>query len=544
MAFTSNRREFLGAAALGACSLAETALQAAEPARPRRVPRIVIQHDVYHVMRNHAKLHPDGVAPFEPFREAVFSYVDEPGSQIDAIWWDIGGNTVGPVYPSRVLPEVAHPLVRAWLDQGVDWVRELVNGTRRRGLEAVWSHRFSEVDGLPEGGHEKERMHPLKQAHPDWTIPCSYWWQGMWNLAAPGLREHKVAELCELATNYDLDGIQIDFARHIPCLPVGRQWELRNHATAFMRQLRNALDDIGRERKRPFLLAARVPHTLAGCRADGFDIKAWAEQGLVDALTLGTRSMDVEVERFREAVGASVRLQPCFDDHHATDGYRYGSSEFLRGVFANHWQRGADSVVTFNWSIGTPEVAKSIGGEIGPLTHQVAFKEIGSPRTLAGKDKFFAVERRGGYPWADGYLNRNDDAPLPMELTDESATVDLTLHIADAPSVKGARLTLRCVFFGAAVDVRIEIRLNDRELEIGALDPEWKDAQIFSPRRQPTSGGKGQYKVNPKQCLLRVDCPVKSGGWKPGPNRVQVRVVPDGERFVKLEKVEGHLDHG
>src|SRR5258708_36795114 len=101
----------------------------------------------------------------------------------------------------------------------------------------------------------------------------------------------------------------------------------------------------GQQRGRPLLLAAKVPQNLAGCRADGFDVGAWAEQRLVDVLTLGSRSMEVNVEEIRAAVGPEVQLQPCFDDHHATEGDRYGPIEFLRGGFANHLRRRADDVV-------------------------------------------------------------------------------------------------------------------------------------------------------------------------------------------------------
>lgn len=172
---------------------------------------------------------------------------------------------------------------------------------------------------------------------------------------------------------------------------MGRQWEMREHVTEFMHMVRTMLLEVAQQRSRPFLLAARVPQTVEGCRADGFDLQAWAEQQLVDVLTLGSRSMDVDVEGVRAIVGDDVQLQPCFDDHHATDGYRYASIEVLRGVFANHFQRGANSVVTFNWSMVMPELAKSVGGEVAPLTHQVAFQEIGDPATMAGKDKVFAV---------------------------------------------------------------------------------------------------------------------------------------------------------
>jgi len=550
-----NRREFLKSAVATITAATTRSALAVEPpidlpashrdAVRRRKRRIVIQHDVHWVMLNYGKLHPDGGAAFAPFRDAVFSYVDEPGSQIDAIWWDIGGCATGAAYPSKVVSREAAPLVQQWLREGLDWAAELVKETRRRKLEVFWNHRISEVDILPGGGHSKQ-PDPLKLEHPDWVVPASWWPHGMWNLAAEGLREHKVALLRELATRYDLDGIQIDFARHVPVLPVGRQWELRGHITEFMRMTRRMLLEVARQRGRPFLLAARVPQTLAGCRADGFDVKTWAEQRLVDVLTLGSRTMNADVEGLRAAVGRAVQLQPCFDDHHATDGYRYASIEFLRGVFANHFQRGADSVVAFNWSIGTPEVARLVGGEIAPLTHQAAFKEIGDPRTLAGKDKMFAVERRGGYPWADGFFNHNDTAPLPLVLSDDRRTATLTLHISDAPPANNvkASLTLRCILFQAGEDDTFDIRLNGVALPVMTRDPEWKDAQIFSPKPQPISGYKPRP-INPQQRLLRLDCPVPREAWRHGRNRIEIRVAsrgpsPAGE-VIQLEKLEAHL---
>jgi hypothetical protein len=544
-----NRRQFLQTSA-GAV-LTTTLLQAVElpadhrDAMQRRKRRIVVQYDANDPMWSYWKLHRNAAAKFERFRDVVFSQMDAPGSQIDAIWWDIGGSPLGCSYPSKIEPPVDHPLLKQWLSEGIDWVEQLVNETRRRKLEVFWNHRISEVECLPEGGLSKQ-PHPLKVAHPDWAVAASWWPQGMWNLAAPGLREHKVAILRELVTRYDLDGIQIDFSRHIPCLSVGHQWELREHVTQFMRMVRLMLLEVAQQRGRPFLLAAKVPQTLEGCHADGFDVKAWANQHLVDVLTLGSRSMDVDVEGIRAAVGNEVQLQPCFDDHHTTDGYRYGSLEFLRGVFANHFQRGADSVATFNWSVGTPEVCRLVGSDVGPPSHQAAYQEVGDPKAMAGKDKIFAVERRGGYPWADGFFNRNDTAPLPKQLDGDVAK--FTLHISDAPPATDvmARLTLRCVLFQADEADAFEIRFNGTLLPITTRDAEWKDAQIFSPKPQRTSGGKGDYKINPQQRLLRLDCLVPHEAWKLGKNEVAFLTASRAsttQSAVQIEKVEAHVKY-
>lgn len=549
-----NRRKFLCTSTAG--WLGANALEAAgAETQPVELPqahrdlvqqrrrRIVVQYDANDVLWTCWKHRVNNDVSFDRFRDALFSFEDEPGSQIDAIWWDMAGSPLSSAYPSKVLPPVAHPLLQQWLREGVDWVKELVNETRRRKLEVFWNHRISEVECLPEGGVSKLPQ-PLKVEHPDWVVPASWWPQGMWNLSSEGLREHHVSMLRELVSRYDLDGLQIDFSRHIPCLPVGRQWEMREEITRFMRMARQMLVEVTASRGRPLLLAAKVPQTLEGCHIDGFDVRAWAEQHLVDILTLGSRTMNVDVEGIRAAVGTEVQLQPCFDDHHATDGYRYGSIEFLRGVFANHWQRGANSVVTFNWSMGPPEVEKSFGFKNAPNAHQAAYKEVGELRTLAGKDKFFAVERRGGYPWADGFFNRNDTAPLPLILSDDKPMDPITIHISDAPAANSS-LTLRSILFQAQEADSFEIHFNGIALPVTTRDPEWKDAQIFSPKPQPISGGSGDYKINPAQRLLRLDCAVPHEAWRHGMNRVEIKIPTRGSSAVKttvqLEKLEAHL---
>ena len=224
LAFT--RRAFLttGAAALLGSSLLRGASPGAAPvvlpaahreAMQRRQRRIVVQYDANDPMWTYWKLHWNRDATYDRFQAAVFSYLDDPATQIDGLWWDIGGSPLGCSYPSKIEPPVDHPMIQMWLADGIDWVERLVNETRRRKCEAFWNHRISEVECLPEGGLSKD-SHPLKLAHPDWVVKTSWWPQGMWNLAAPGLRDHKVALLRELATRYDLDGIQIDFSRHIP----------------------------------------------------------------------------------------------------------------------------------------------------------------------------------------------------------------------------------------------------------------------------------------------------------------------------------------
>ncbi len=506
--------------------------------------RIVVQYDC------HGQIGVD----FDRWIDYRFRFADEPGTQIDALWWDLGrlGNVV---YPSKLLnPFDGHEGFKRWRDQGIDLVGRLVAETRRRKLECFWHHRVSEVDLSRDGKGAawKDLPDPLKQAHPDWTLRC-WWAHGLWDFSVAAVRQITIESLREVAERYDFDGIQLDFARHVPCLPLGRQWELRHHVTDLVRGVRRMLLEVERKRGRPFLLAAKVPRNLKGCRIDGFDVEVWAAENLVDLFTLGSRSMEVDVAAFRRiTAGRDIKLQPCFDDHHTTDGYRFAPIEVLRGVFANWWQQGADSVCTFNWSNAPPEAQRQFGDDYlpGPIAHQQAYHEVGSPGTMQFRDKVFAVERRGGYPWAEGYFNRNDDAPLPAPLPRGGQGAEFRLRVSDdlpacAGRVQGVRL--RTVWFGAGDDEVVEATLNGRPLPLLARDPNWKDPQVFSPRPQPASGGTGQYKVDPRQRLLRLDFSVDPRACRQGENLVHLRLTgqpsqPAGSG-IALEKLEAQVQY-
>ncbi|MFM8224193.1 MAG: hypothetical protein ACKOJF_35275, partial [Planctomycetaceae bacterium] len=204
--------------------------------------------------------------------------------------------------------------------------------------------------------------------------------------------------------------------------------------------------EIEKQRGRPFLLAARVPENLMGCHFDGLDVETWARENLVDILVLGCRSSDVDIAAFRRLTrGTGIKLHPCFDFHHVSDGYgnQYTTIEVVRGVYANWWNQSPDGVHTFNLMGPSPESAQIFPGGYRPPweTQRQVFREVGSPETLQHKDKVFHVQRRGGEqgsPPSDfitprwGYFCTNLFAPLPVVLAnDGQADTLLTLAVAD-----------------------------------------------------------------------------------------------------------------
>ncbi len=448
-----------------------------------------------------------------------FNFADEPGSQIDSLWWCLDEGNLA-YYPSKVLPVTQCPRMKMWFDAGINIVKVMVEETHKRGLEAFWTYRLSGADREPDLTTPIKL--PMKEQHPDWLIKGGWWKPGLWNFAVPEVREYKVTILREIAECYDFDGIDIDFARHPPCLPIGHQWEHRDAMTDFIRKVRMMLQDVAKKRNRPFLLSVRVPTTVPGCHYDGLDIETWAQQNLIDIIVMGVRSIDVDVAGFRRATaGTHIKLYPCIDDAHSTDGYHHPPIEFFRGTAANWWHEGVDGILTFNFANAAPDACAAVGFPAGPPSHQQAYQEIGEPEVIRFENKIFTVQRRFGAGWEerwDFYHNNNVQAPLPAVLSGGAIPTILTVNVADDLTGNAERLKsveLRLLLSGVADKDVVEVKLNGILLHAPILQGGgWR---IFSPTPR-------RFAVGRNLVSIRI-------GQRP----------PDSKSPIVVEKLEVHV---
>lgn len=487
----------------------------------------------------------------EPLMGYVFDFADMPGSQLDAICIDVSNEGVAH-HRSQLLRPIEHPGLVKWRAEGLDYFDALIRHGHERRKEIWWGLRMNEVERGDLAAYEPGRnaefteRNPTKAAHPDWLIR-SWWWQGFWNYAVQEVREYRLSIIREVVEQYDFDGVHLDYLRHTPHLPPGRQWESRQHLTSFMRDVRTMLQEQAAKRGRPLLLAVRVPDSVEGCHTDGLDIEAWAAQGLVDVLVIGTRTIDVDVASFRRAVGgAPVKLLPSFDCFHATDGY-FGdqSLDLLCGVFGNYLHQAADGVGIFNNPAGSAEHAARLG-----LSQQATYDPrilttCGSLATIAGKPRSYAIDRRGGYAHNEGHGSANSHAQLPVSLRYDGTASMLTLPVWE-PVNRGTAATLRLVLFNHVEGDTMLVRLNGVALTCNRVDPQWKDARIFSPLPQPETVTPGNIVKNlAVQKLTRVEFVVPVDALKRGSNELAISVQRTGpfpaSKPVKVEKVELHL---
>lgn len=550
--------------------------------------RVFFMFDVIHGDPKFTNITPEDLVKLS------FTFADEKGSHIDCISWNWSTGNQAP-YPSKVLPLYDHPGYRKWIADGIDIMRVFLEATHKRGIEAFHSYWINGADNDLVG----TSAIPLKEAHPDWLLPPP--WDDekrgfFWNFAIPQVRQLKLQALREVAENYDFDGIEIDFSEGVICLPLGRQWELRDLMTDFMRSVRSMTMEVAAKRGRPLLLAARVPENLEGCHVDGLDIETWADEVLLDIIAMGRRSYDVDVAAFRRiTAGTHIKLYASSDEHHSSDGYDWPPIEVLRGVLANWWRQGIDGVYTHNWTYAMPADADRIGALLhdrqAASVHRQLLHEMGDAEALRHEDKTFVLQRRGGggsgapatIEWVTPrfYAHTNMFAPLPADLAnDGKADTLLRLVVADDIADEAQRIddvTLRMILHDAAGGEYAYFSTVPRHHH----GPDGQVTYDSSPTPPPppiegrmaraiiavfkgvdylcncppVKGIQKRIEVRINNALLPE--PSVEDGWlvfksvKPelfavGENLVGVRVAgraPDAKRPLSIEKLELHVDY-
>ena len=210
--------------------------------------------------------------------------------------------------------------------------------------------------------------------HPEW---CNTWdgdelmaglcgrLDATLNYAVPEVRAHRLQILREMATNYDIDGVELDWMRWCRHFPAGRQRDHVDVLTEFVRQVREMLDEVGRRKGvEPMILGHRVPATLEEGLNIGCDLETWAKTGCADFLTpmdFLYNDLNLRTEEFVRAVeGTGCLVYPGFGSTKYSFGFLYDPRELgyrsvamrtpdqFRATAANWYAWGAAGGSCFN----------------------------------------------------------------------------------------------------------------------------------------------------------------------------------------------------
>jgi len=357
---------------------AEADLTAARRKLANRTRRIIFNNDGNDIFNN-------------PKAGTAEGYLDQrttplAGSQVDAIFSCTG---VFNLYSQRSSEtelqlqgdqgEKAYS--RELIQQGRDALELILDFGHRQRMEVFWSMRMNDT-------HDTFYA-PLfcrwKNDYPDYLMgkrgdKLPYGgnrWSAL-NYGLAQVRDKVCRILQDVATRYDIDGLELDFFRHPAYFkpqmtgdPVTQ--EQCDLMTELLARVRKMTEDVAGRRGRPMLIAVRVPDSVGYSKAIGLDLKKWLDRDLIDIVT-GSCYFHLEPWQNMVALVKPYHLPfyACLSGSRIAcdSSYVYccdGHADDWRGEALEAWHAGVSGIYVFNRFNARD-----------PLFHQ-----LGSPELLA-----------------------------------------------------------------------------------------------------------------------------------------------------------------
>ena len=241
--------------------------------KPRGTRRVVYCSDPSNTTRfmTEGRATPDdlrGVVRNYAGAQAIDTVVQEVFSQGWSHWWR-GESCEWDARPH-------HQRLVPMMDDGVMPIQVYAEECHRHGIEMIAGFRMNDRHG-----HNADWFARLGQDKPHWilkgyapsskrtTDPRSYELGCALNYAEEEVRDFLFAVMEEVATRFDVDGIEFNFTRLPACFPLGEAEQSHAILTGFVRRVRAMLDAVGGRRGRRLLLGRARPAAPGRVPADG-----------------------------------------------------------------------------------------------------------------------------------------------------------------------------------------------------------------------------------------------------------------------------------
>lgn len=429
-----------------------------------------------------------------------------PGTPVTTISWSILAGDA-PSYDSRIQriygdgqqldrPDYMKTYaanLKALVDAGTCPLKIVTDFAHEHGMEAFASVRMNDVhDSFVEGHLSRWKLdhreflvstRGLQTAIAEPAFPGSR----VANLYATALdfthqvvRDRKFEIIEEVCLRYDLDGVELDFIRHPVLFKSIFEGgtitpEQVSLMTAFIRRVRGRMDEIGKERGRPFLLAVRTPDDLELSLGIGLDLEAWMREGLVDMLILGGgyAHFSLPVAKMAEAAHAyGVPLYPCINNPgQLMDGK---GVEMTRALATKWYAGGADGIYFWNLTAPWEQIRDEARWRALRKRVYACLDGIDDPKALEGKEKIYSAAEEVWFPYA--FISSRGHLPAPLEPGGQTrfpiVIGDDVPRLEKEGRLGGAELTLELEGAPPELD-QLAVRVNGKAVEGGRLlEPE------------------------------------------------------------------------
>ena len=201
--------------------------------------------------------------------------------------------TAGEVYGDRFSDDFEMgwtPGIRGLRAEGTDVLRVVTEHMHGKGKEVLAAIRMSDTHHRTLA--ESEPLCPrFAIENPQFVIqqPDSRVNETALDYSYPEVRHHRLTIMQEIAEEYDVDGLELNFVRWAKHFPRDQGRKKAHIMTNYIGQVREMLDTAAAKRGRDRLtLGVRVPESVDACWLAGVDIDTWVRNGWTDYVVLST----------------------------------------------------------------------------------------------------------------------------------------------------------------------------------------------------------------------------------------------------------------
>ena len=230
----------------------------------------------------------------------------------------------------------------------------------RKGVEMWHSLRANDVHHTTKGQEGRPQHGDLWRTRPDLhraeyrTSGKHTWTDRGLDYGQQEVRDYHLALARELLLDYESDGMELDFMRHMPVFKPGYDEANAPLLTEFVRGIRRLCDEAEKKWGHKLRMAVRVPAYPADALGLGMDVPTWVKEGLIDIVIpspcgLDTVS-DTQVALWRAVCPEPVVLAPCIDYEMQIrweSRLLFDLSTDL-GFASSFYNQGADTVYFYN----------------------------------------------------------------------------------------------------------------------------------------------------------------------------------------------------
>ena len=331
-------------------------------------------------------------------------------------------------------------IYRYFSEYNVDPVNIFLDVMQRHGIRPWITFRMNDAHfGYDKTSFLRDQEFFDKASENGWMIGDEYgYYSHCYDYGAAEVRKRMLGYLSEIINRYDAFGFELDFMREIHSFNYRHNPDCAAIMTGFISEVRKTLDEAGKKRKHPIKLMVRTCRNIAAAREFGFDVRAWAEAGLIDAIVPTPRwdcnDDGIPVSEWKKLVGDDIAVFPGIEILHLNRTVI--TPEISKAYAAAWYAQGADGIYFNNHDY--PEVERfrqsySINKETaltGLRRYIVTYQDISSASYQCSKPLPMDISGSDPIELNVGPIAAGDHADLIIETDSE----------APAASVNGIKL--------------------------------------------------------------------------------------------------------